>query len=584
MIKIFSIKEIIDASENILNSSKKTEEKQLNPKKPKHKKAILTNLNKPIKDNEPLILKTEIEENKLEIRKKDNIKKSTQKYTHTNFDNNQTIINELYKLFGKKIKKSTLKIIVEQQNEIKKLKNDLSLLRRNEYRNLKINKELKNKIVDLSNNEKILNFKINQIQEKLNNSIKNEEKLLEVNEKLTIDILKIKETLALTIQTKDTLEVSNIKLQKTINDLLIDNEKLNKTNNNNESNILLLKNAKNHLFNEIESLKEDLKLINENKKILITNNEKLQKETTLLEKNKVLLIEINDKYQKQVNELQLNQNEIKEESLAIKNKLSSLADEKKLIQKKNDSLYKDNKIINEKLNLITDKNLTLVQENKKIKIENYKKEKEFLVRVKDNQKNLEIQDQLNIQIANLIEKENSLLKKTKKLEKENNFLKNNNEFNALKENPASLDDINKNLKNEISALKISEMELIENNNKLNNELSKLKSTQDTFIKDNELDILKQKLNFHQDENLRLSHELSNSQKKYKIIKDQLNEIEEEKTKISDKISDLSSSLDQSKFVINPFKRDNKIKKKDINQENEISTLDLSEEIKKIFNK
>ena len=41
----------------------------------------------------------------------------------------------------------------------------------------------------------------------------------------------------------------------------------------------------------------------------------------------MLLIEINDKYQKQVNELQLNQNEIKEENLAIKNKLSSLADE-----------------------------------------------------------------------------------------------------------------------------------------------------------------------------------------------------------------------------------------------------------------
>jgi|MDSV01.2.fsa_nt_gb hypothetical protein len=47
----------------------------------------------------------------------------------------------------------------------------------------------------------------------------------------------------------------------------------------------------------------------------------------------------------------------------------------------------------------------------------------------------------------------------------------------------------------------------------------------------------------------------------KMIKGQLNEIEEEKTKISDKIRNLLSSLDQSKFVVNPVKRDNKIEKK-----------------------
>lgn len=46
-----------------------------------------------------------------------------------------------------------------------------------------------------------------------------------------------------------------------------------------------------------------------------------------------------------------------------------------------------------------------------------------------------------------------------------------------------------------------------------------------------------------------------------MIKGQLNEIEEEKTKISDKIRNLLSSLDQSKFVVNLVKRDNKIEKK-----------------------
>ena len=64
--------------------------------------------------------------------------------------------------------------------------------------------------------------------------------------------------------------------------------------------------------------------------------------------------------------------------------------------------------------------------------------------------------------------------------------------------------------------------------------------------------LKQKLHFHQDENLRLSHELSNSQKKYKLIKEQLNEIENEKSQISQKIEDLTNSLSKTKIISNIF--------------------------------
>ena len=56
------------------------------------------------------------------------------------------------------------------------------------------------------------------------------------------------------------------------------------------------------------------------------------------------------------------------------------------------------------------------------------------------------------------------------------------------------------------------------------------ASKNSTIPENELLNLKQKLHFHQDENLRLSHELSNSQKKYKLIKEQLNEIENEMLK------------------------------------------------------
>ena len=71
----------------------------------------------------------------------------------TNGENNsdrQEIINELYMLFNKKVKKSTIKIIIDQQKEIKELRYNLSELRKKDYQNLKLNKELRNKISGFS--------------------------------------------------------------------------------------------------------------------------------------------------------------------------------------------------------------------------------------------------------------------------------------------------------------------------------------------------------------------------------------------------------------------------------------------------
>ena len=91
--------------------------------------------------------------------------------------------------------------------------------------------------------------------------------------------------------------------------------------------------------------------------------------------------------------------------------------------------------------------------------------------------------------------------------------------------------------------------------------------------------MKQKLNFHQDENLRLSHELSKSQKKYKLIKDQLEEIDKEKRNITKKIDDLTSSLTKTTVVTKIF--DNKKDTANIKKE-EKKEVDLEDEIKKIF--
>ncbi|MDB0038853.1 hypothetical protein N9E64_01295, partial [Candidatus Pelagibacter sp.] len=128
--------------------------------------------------------------------------------------------------------------------------------------------------------------------------------------------------------------------------------------------------------------------------------------------------------------------------------------------------------------------------------------------------------------------------------------------------------------------------LIQNNEKLNSELLKIKSNENLHPQENELKSIKQKLNFHQDENLRLSHELSNSQKKYKLIKDQLEEIEKEKSSISRKIDDLTDSLSKTKIVTNVFDNKNHFNKENSsdNKFNEIDKIDIDKEIKKIFSK
>lgn len=92
MIKIFSIKEIIDASESILSNFEKKKEKT-------------KIFNKKVQTNdEPLVLNSEVKPNKSDYY---NQHKNNQvhKKTEENDSKNLRIIDELYKLFEKKIKK-----------------------------------------------------------------------------------------------------------------------------------------------------------------------------------------------------------------------------------------------------------------------------------------------------------------------------------------------------------------------------------------------------------------------------------------------------------------------------------------------
>ena len=211
MIKIFSIKEIVDASEGLLKSQNQKINRNLD----------LDNIQKKISNapktfEKPLVLENELENtdevtNNKELDIKGEQKKQNSKLNtnNENYSDRQEIVNELYMLFNKKVKKSTIKIIIDQQKEIKELRNNLSELRKKDYQNLKINKELKDKISDLVNNEKILNYKITQIQSKLENSIEKETELKNINKNLEADLIEMKKSLTSIFALESVLRLSS---------------------------------------------------------------------------------------------------------------------------------------------------------------------------------------------------------------------------------------------------------------------------------------------------------------------------------------------------------------------------------------
>ena len=154
------------------------------------------------------------------------------------------------------------------------------------------------------------------------------------------------------------------------------------------------------------------------------------------------------------------------------------------------------------------------------------------------------------------EKVNKLgIKKYRSLELENETIKKMSDEKS-EEKQKILNEMNTNLQYELSSLRDSERKLIKNNKKMHEELIKLRSSgkqDNSNYNIEELNNLKEKVMFFQEENLRLSHNLSNSQKKYDIMKEQLTDIENEKSKISEKISELTNSLGKTNLVKNPFK-------------------------------
>ena len=297
--------------------------------------------------------------------------------------------------------------------------------------------------------------------------------------------------------------------------------------------------AKDHMINELyffmkkKIKKNTLKLIIE-EQIEIKN---LKNEIILLKENKEKLIQNYDglkkdydtilKYYKNLKifeeELTLRNDNLKIGNETLKNKLKDITQKYDGFSIQNNKLINDNNDLKSNLSLVTQKNEKLIEEN-------------------DELKNILKETEINMHETN---------------QKNRSFEINNSE-----------------LKNTISRY-------IVNSKKLQEQLNSLEKS-----KNFELGEINRKVKFYQDENVRLSGELLSFQKKNENIKINLTDIETEKLKISNKIKELSESIEQKTNIVETtfLKEDHLQPKSDIEKLNREEQKNLDEVISRIFKK
>ena len=200
MINVYSIKDILEASNNILNSSAESkvvlssdkneivnkknisiiEDKILSVKSDVVKENTFNVLEKIIleAENSPLNINNKLDDRIEHIDEKNLLEQNT--------ISQKKLIEDLYKTFGKKIKKNSLKLILENRIEIIHLTKNIFLLKKNkneiEQSNIKLHKNIKN-----------LKEEENNLQNNLDISINGFNKLNLEHKNLKIEFNKLKE-------------------------------------------------------------------------------------------------------------------------------------------------------------------------------------------------------------------------------------------------------------------------------------------------------------------------------------------------------------------------------------------------------
>ena len=181
-------------------------------------------------------------------------------------------------------------------------------------------------------------------------------------------------------------------------------------------------------------------------------------------------------------------------------------------------------------------------------------------------------------------------KKIEYLNESKKILENNNHdlqsnLNQIIEDKRVLENNNHDLQSSLDKIIKEKEMLIEKNTRAQEELSLEKSNLLNNSNNEKLTELNNKLKFYQDENLRLSRDLSNSQETHHIIKKQLNDFEKQKNKISNQIQELNNSVSKSNLITPTFINELAPEaSQDLKNLNNQDMTNLNEEIKKIFKK
>ena len=248
MVNIYSIKEILEASDNILKSKSKNRDiLSLDDSIKEKKKEINKFVDKPLllknnhtneiitTDIDKIILEAESAQLKEKVKINKSMTDANQDFLIESKINQKELIDDLYKMFGKKIKKNTLQLILELRKDIVSLTKNISSLEQNKNETEQKNVKLKKNIEDLKNEE-------SNLHNNLDKSINGFNKLNYEHKNLKLDLNKLKE------------------------DLLDNNKKISKSNEiNNQLNNNLKRNKDsfNTLYDNHKNLKINFNIIEE---------------------------------------------------------------------------------------------------------------------------------------------------------------------------------------------------------------------------------------------------------------------------------------------------------------------------------
>ena len=289
MIRVYSIQEIIQASEKIFNtSSKKINSKEnhdsINQKKMSTENPLVLKKDLEItpeapKDIESIIVEAEKAQSKNKLNKLS--QRNHKKHTPTkNIIKTEDVVNQLYNLFNKKIKKNTLKLIVDLRYEISSLDEKIITLKEREKKIKLNNKLLNEEISNLTDHVKNLkdtikkkDLEINSINQKL---IDNQNKIIHLetnNSELNSKI--------------DIYQNQIIQLKNENNEIENNNNELKNNNSELNSKIDIYQNQIIQLKNENKELNDELAKSLDNQEIIDKNNQDLNLKLDELESLKV---------------------------------------------------------------------------------------------------------------------------------------------------------------------------------------------------------------------------------------------------------------------------------------------------------